>query len=349
MKLFSKRNRQDRNSSFVNELRYSRFRARRREIIDAETRNRIAAEISYLSSSNNYLEWFILFENEKKGKIYFDTNKVDSFSLSELGYKMSDSFQFDDFKIIKHQVKSTGPEDDKYEYFDDYHLFDMAEITILFSQKDKRQDVINRFNLIFEEEASNFRIIEHLITKKSGETLKTLKSILKDDDLRQKISIYYDLYDAGDYVGSSKTSAEILNIIFSDFIKNKKTKAIESILERLSKKLLKSPTNEKKLSQLKSHLDAMLNISKTLNNDIYDIRHTERSTLRLSNDALYRLISEQNISLTELVITTLKDDYVLGDNWEKIKQEYIKKYEIDPKSRLILRKPEIVDVNDIPF
>lgn len=354
MKLFSKRNRLS--QEYNDTSRYtSRYSLKKRELVSPEVRNRISAEIKFLASSNDYFEWFILFENQKKNKIFLDQAQVDNFSLAELGYRMSDYFKLENFKIIevdKEVFSPTRDESRREKYFDDYKLFDLAETVILFSKSDKRQDVIKRFNLIFQEENADFQIVEHLITRKTGETLASLSSILKDEELKSKIILYFQLIKSQDFKVAAKTSSEILNIIFSDYIKKKKTKKVEEIVDKLAVKTLHTK-DLKKIERFKQYINDLLQVSKSLSNDIYDVRHTEKSTIRIANDGMYRLIANDNMALAELVLSTLKDDFVIDDNWEKIKQDYIGKYQIDPTARLVIRKPEeedtSINLDDIPF
>lgn len=353
MKLFSKRNKsvyRDEDSRYI-----SRGPSRlNTELVSLETRNRLIAEIKFLTSSDDFLEWFILFENRKKGKIFFDKEKIDSFSLSELGYSMSTYFSFEDFSFLPQERKSRISETME-SFFDDYRLFDLAEIVILFSKDDKRLEVIKRFNSIFFEESSDFQIVEHLITRKSGETLKTLVNLLKDENLKKKIKTYYEQCEGKDYINAAKISADILNIVFSGYIKNNKPTDISRIKEKLAEKIVKGGAKrDEKILRFISHIDELLRNSKSLTNDIYDVRHTERSTIQLTNDNIYKLIANQNMALVELVLTTLKDDYVLGDNWETIKAQYIDKYRIDRTTRFVIDKPVEIAPNeinpeDIPF
>lgn len=358
MKLFSKRNNSNR-MRFDDEFRYSHRLSRSgQELISPEIRNRIASEIKFLTASDDFLEWFILFENKKKVKIFFDVGKIDNFSLSELGYKMSVYFEFEDFKIIQQEKIFRGIENKErtINYYDDYKLFDLAEIVILFAKNKKRTEVISRFNAIFLEEDADFQIVEHLITKKSGETLKTLVGLLKDENLKNKIRTYFELNDKNDHVNSSKISADILNIVFSGYIKSNKPHDITAIKTKLAQKIIRDTVKkEEKSVRFLGYIDELLRTSKSLSNDIYDVRHTEKSTIQLSNDNIYKLIASHNMSLVELVLTTLKDDYVLGDNWEKIKNDYIEKYKIDKSTRYVIEKPNTnkdgadIDPDDIPF
>jgi len=354
MRLFSKRNKK---FKYGDDFRYSsRFLRSPYELISSEARNRITSEIKFLSSNDDFLEWFILFENRKEIKTFFDKDKVDHFSLSELGYAMSNFFEFENFKIIQQERDGKYPENTnkKEKYFNDYALFDLAEIVILFAKDKKRCDVINRLNTIFSEEDTDYQIVEYLITKKSGETLKTLVTLLKNDNLRAKIGTFFDLYDKNEYVNSSKISADIINIILSGNSKDHKPQHILDIKKRLIKKIIKDSTkNNDKSKRFMLYFDDILKSSKNLSNDIYDIRHTEKSTIEIINENIYKMVSNLNMSLAELILTALKDDYVLGDNWEKIKNEYIKKYKIDKNIRLVIENPEKeqgdIKVEDIPF
>jgi hypothetical protein len=352
MRLFSKRNRNTGRHEFDNRL-ISRFSRIPHEIVSNEIRNRLISEIRFLSSGNDFLEWFILFDHQINKKIYFDKDKIDHFSLSELGYKMSDYFEFENFAIVQQVLKRRDDkEGEEVKFFDDYRLFDLVEIVILFAKKNNRQEVINRFNAIFIEETADFQIIEHLITRKSGESLKMLVTLLKDENLKSKINTFFDLQDDGEYVSASKISADIVNIIFSGFLKEDKVDTINEIKEKLCKKAIKFKKAKDGVEKFSNCLDSLLKSSKLLSNEIYDIRHTEKSTIEPTNNNIYKLVSNLNISLAELVLTTLKDDYVLGDNWEKIKNEYIKKYRIDKNSRLAIKKPAVEDsikLEDIPF
>jgi hypothetical protein len=355
MKLFSKRNTRP-NVNTLDERRYSGVRTRRTELLSLEARNRLIAEIKFLSSRNDFLEWFILFENGRKETIFFDKGKIDSFSLAELGYAMSDNFEFENFKMveIERKIRYATNDERSEKYFDDFKLFDLAEITILFAKSRERPNVIKRFNTIFDEENTDFQIIEHLITKRSGETLRSLKNILKDDNLRIKISSFLEFETSGDYINSAKISSDLVNLIFSGYIKDNKPKEIKALKIKLINKLLNSDDeSDEKHIRLDKYIDSLLKTAKELSNDIYDVRHTEKSTLVISNDNIYKLISSHNMSIVELVLTTLKDDYVLSNDWETIKKEYIEKYKIDPNTRLTISKPipddVPIDLSEIPF
>jgi len=349
MKLFSKRHVERRIGA--DSLNYRRI-PRTNELLSTEARNRLIAQLRFLSSKDDYLEWHILFADERNqpAAITFDEFKIDDFSQIELGYRLTDNFDFHDFTMrkTKQAIKYAVDDSPFEEYYDDYRLFDMAEITILFAKKEKRIEVIERIGSILKEENTDYEIVEHLITRKRGDDLKAILGILKDEDLKKKIERFFDYYSKQDYLNASKISADIVNIIFSDNDETAKKIAIQDIEQKLSKHLIEG--EKAKQNKIAKHIDDALMLARNLNNDIYDIRHTEKSTLKPKGDNLYKLVARNNLSIIELAITALKDDFVLSDDWENIKSEYIEKYKIDTNVRRVKRlKEQPLDLEDIPF
>ncbi|MBU1177277.1 hypothetical protein KKH96_02415 [Patescibacteria group bacterium] len=353
MQLFSKRNQNKIHQRFISE--YSR---RSNSFISNELRTRLAAEISFLTSMDDFLEFFILFENQKKESIFLDENKINGFSLSELGYKMTDFFQFEDFAVKELEYSQQIPtrnetdrikrQNEGLNYFDDFKLFDLIEFVILFSKKSKRKEVIERFNNIYLEENSKYEIINGMITKKYGEDIYTIKNLLEDQNLKIKIEDYEYYSDREDYINMAKVSAEIVNIIFSNQIQKKKKTEINKILKKTAIFL---GLNKKDQDALYDELDSVLSNIKNFNNKIYNIRHTEKSTIHLKKNCqeiLYKVVAEKNITFIEMIILALKDDFIFSEDWEKIKNTYINKYKIKKDQRYVIEKPG-VNVADIPF
>jgi hypothetical protein len=347
MKLFSKRYKKENSFRDIREAPIA-YRLRRNEFLRTELRNRIITEITFSTSRDDFLEFFILFENQKKDKKFLDQWKVDWFSLSELWYKMSEYFQFEEFAMNKFEINNNWKNDNESlgYYFDDYKLFDLIEILTLFSKKDSREELIKRFNYIFIEEWSNYEIINWMIIEKKWENINTLKYQLKNIKLLSKIEDYEYYYDRDDFINTAKISAEILNLIFSDDQQTQKKNKINDMLDKLATKLV---LEIKQKDSLKTKINSVLSLCKDLSNNIYNIRHTEQSTIMIKNDDLffYKLVSNQNISLIELVLMTLKDEYVASEDREEIKENYISKYQINRNERFIIKKPSYDD--DLPF
>lgn len=354
MKLFSKRNK----NRFDKDHEGYSFRSSRNELISNELRNRLAAEISFLTSVNDFLEFFILFENQKKESIFLDKDKVDGFSLKELGYKMTAYFEFEEFAINKFEYSRQIPtrgEDGKIDrvdrvivYFDDFKLFDLIEFIVLFSKKEKRMEVIDRFNNILSDEDADYEIINGMVTKKSGEDIYTMESLISNTNLKSKIEDYSYYDDKKDYINSAKVSAEIINIIFSNENKDKKKNEIENLLKKTASIF---STGNKNKEELFKYLNEELLAIKKLNNNIYNVRHTENSTIQLNNDTkeiFYKFVSEKNIAFVRMILLALKDEFIYSEDWEVIKNNYISKYRIDKNQRLVIEKPEF-DISNIPF
>ena len=358
MKLFSKRNKLNldylqRDNSFSTQRHKlsPQFLKRKQELVNEEARSRLVSQIQFLSSSKIFLEAYILSEDKEKKKFTLSQTLLDNFSLSELGYKFSKVLKFRDLEIIGIQIGDDEAET-MVTIYDDYKLFDLIETIILFSKEDKRKEVISRIDKIFSEEACNWKIIKHLITRNTGENLSDITNQLKDDKLADKLRAYDDFYENDDYVNSAKISADILNIIFSDFLQNNKKKQIESIKENIVNLVVDNVEgkNEKK-EEMKEYIEQLLINSKNLSNNIFDVRHSEKHTIKIKNPYIYKLISQNNMSLIEFVVTSLKDEFILSEDWENIKAEYLQKYNINKNMIYFYpekEKPEI-DADDIPF
>lgn len=356
MKLFSKRNKinldyfqRERSGPLLKNKIPPQYLKRKQELINEETRSRLISQIQFLASGKEFLEPYSLSEDKEKKKFTLSQNLLDNFSLSELGYKFSKILKFREVEMIGIQIS-----DDEAEtvvtIYDDYKLFDLIETIILFSKEDKREEVISRINKIFSEESCNWKIIKHLITRDTGENLNDVINQLKDEKLSDKLRAYNDFYENDDYINSAKISADILNIIFSDFLQNNKKKQIETIKDNIVN-LTVGNTEEKneKKNKMKEYIDQLLDISKNLSNNIFDVRHSEKHTIKITNPYIYKLISQNNISLIEFVVTSLKDEFILSEGWEEIKAEYLQKYNINKETTYFYPEKEDIDIDDIPF
>jgi hypothetical protein len=72
------------------------------------------------------------------------------------------------------------------------------------------------------------------------------------------------------------------------------------------------------------------------------------------------MISDYSISIAELIVTSMKDRFIIKEDWEKIKDEYILNYKINKDSYYYVPKQddskvpgidygESIDPDDIPF
>lgn len=353
MKLFSKRNDkyQERYFFSYKDRLTSNYNGKT-EIVSQKTRTRLVSLVRFLTSSDHFLEQYILIDNKKEKIHYFNQILLDNFSEAELGYKFSAYFRFFPFLFKKTEVKQLRNSEGEEECYDDYVLFDLLETTILFSKLKSRNDVIQRINEILTEEKTGFCISKNLITKEGGDDLKNISPQLKDNQLKLKINAYFDFFEKDEFINAAKISADIINIVFSDEKSDKK-----SIIINLTKEISRQVVNNKqekikRASEFEDILNNFLKISNTLNNQIYDIRHSEKDRILVTNDFLYKMICVNNISLIEFVLTSLKDKYIISEDWESIKDSYIERYKINKSTHYYIPdklSEEDIDPEDIPF
>lgn len=338
-------------SSFARRGSFFAERAKRqKEILNLECRNRLLAQIKFIASTQDFLEKYILVE-DKGEKIFFINQKMfDDFSIAELGYKFSGSINLRtlDFKKIVLNSENNG----EVSYYDDFILFDFIETIILFTQKKKRGEIIQRFNTILKEEQMEYSIKESLITKDTGDDLKNISNQLKDEKLQKKIKSYFDFFENEDFLNAAKVSADIVSIIFSDHSK-KKQETIEALCKKISGKLVINDDNKpERITEMQKMLNGQLSMVTTLNNGIFDIRHSEDNRVRVSNNYVYKTVCLTSIALVELVLVTLKDDFIISDDWEAQKETYTEKYRINRDVSYYIPAPSTlddIDPEDIPF
>ncbi len=363
MKLFSKRNKKEdirlplsaslsaareKDHPFLREVRLN-------QLIKTQARVRLVSLIKFLTASDLFLEKYILIDDKKSKIHYFNKKLLDDFSESELGYNFSSTFTYSSFTFSPKNF----PENEKeYKIYDDYILFDLLETTILFSKEEKRAEVINRIANILKEENTGFFIKENLITRDEGEDLRSISSQLKDSFLTNKIKSYYTFFSQNDFVSASKVSADLVNIITSDDKISKKS-VMASTWQDLSESLVLNL--KEKDARRKEFIEIMEGVAKVcqkLNNEISDVRHSEKDRIQISNEYFYKLICSYNISLVEVVLTSLKDRYISTENWEEIKNKYLENYRInkdtiyyipDDKETLDIDFSNTINPEDIPF
>lgn len=354
MKLFSKRNDTypDRYPIQYRERIGSHY-SRKSEIVSEKTRTRLVSLVRFLTSSEHFLEKYILIDNKEEKIHYFNQSLLDNFSEAELGYKFSSYFRFFPFVFRKTEKIQSRVSEDIEECFADYMLFDLLETTILFSKSKIRPDVIQRINEILTEEKTGFWISKNLITREGGDDLKNIAPQLKDDQLKSKISSYFDFFNKDEFINAAKISADIVNMVFSDEKRDKKT-TIKTLTEEIADQVVNNKKEKaKRVTEFTEILNDLLKVSNILNNQVYDIRHSEKDRISTSNDFLYKMICVNSIALIEFVLTSLKDKYIVSEDWESIKDSYIERYKINKSAYFYIPErnedDDGINPEDIPF
>lgn len=302
-------------------------------------RNRLLQEIEYLSSTDEFLERCFLVEDEKNSRWFLDGKSMKNFFLFEMGYDITTFFDFKNFSL--------KPDFNEPPF--DSELFDLIEMILIFSKEDSRKIVRERFKKHLLEEKNEYEVHDFLISEKKTSGVNPYVSFLKDKTLKDRFEQYYIANDSKNknYVLLAKISAEILQFLFSGDKKGKTKNYTENLIKILSKKCV----DKEKVKDFYEILNALVLNAKKLNNEIANIRHTDRNTLLIDNPSLFKLITANNIHLAELAIFAEPEKYFFSQKAVDFKNEYIKKYKI-PILGWVIRKPKKekeIDPEDIPF
>ncbi len=347
MELFSKRNLSHssiRRLSFGYGYYNSKNRDKEGMFLSDFLRKRLQVFIEHIASSHAYLEKFLLVDNKDSKKVYFCKNALKDFSSRELGYDFDEFFNCKSFDFYDNSDNGS---------YSDIKLFDLIEFLIIFSKNNKRKDLKKELMNIFNEEGGYFKLHGFMIFQKELTGLESIMSLIKERNLKNKLKDFYSArrISSGSLETASRISADILQIIFSDPSKRSHNK---NYAERICNLVAEKWAEKNNQAQLGSLLSDLVKQSKKLNNEIENIRHTDRTTIAIDNPGFYKLITYKNISIIELVILSLPELYISEENPEMIKNSYLKQYELNkdngwvvkPKEKL---NDEINHDDDLPF
>jgi|LakMenEpi03Aug12_release.lakeMendotaPanAssembly.Ray.scaffolds.fasta_scaffold257238_2 hypothetical protein len=291
-------------------------------------KTRLEQEIKFIiGNGDSFLESFLIVDNQVIGKKHFHTESLKNLSLRELGYDITEYYE----------TKSLAPKEDCKDIF----IFDLIELIIIFTKLEERDKIVSKFNRIFKEEGNNFEIYNFMIVEKERSDIRTIIPLIKDETLKNKLIGFYFNREStsSDFQIRAKTSAELLQYIFSSPIKTKTKTYTEDLCKKLSEKY----TNPEKASDLEKIINDTVKNAKSLNNEVADIRHTDQSTIPIVSGDFYKLISIYSIQLVELVILTFPEEYIFNFSPEEIKDSYLDEYKVDKDGGWIVSKKIYID------
>lgn len=301
-------------------------------------RNRLIKEIFYISTNDKFLERCFLVNDQKKRSWFLDDKSMRELSSRELGYDITRQFNFSNFALVDDVA------------IDDFKLFDLIELLLIFSKEDSRKSVRERFQKMFFEEGDEYMVHDFLIAQKNIDGIAPYVPFLKDKILKDRFEQYYSLSQnvTKNYEVLARISADILQFIFSAK-KQKKTKEhSKKIIAELATKCV----HKENVTSFSDLLDQAVVTAKNFNNQISNIRHTDKSTLLTDNPTVFKLITANNIYLAELVILSNPEEHFFSQKAIDFKNEYIQKYNI-PVSGWIIADPKKtygdINIEDIPF
>jgi hypothetical protein len=305
-------------------------------LIQAKLRERLIKEVKFFVESKNFIEPFLLVNDEIDGRYYLYKQSLADLSVRELGYDLTG--------IINNSLELIN--DNTYS---DFLFFDLLELLIIFSRNDKRAELVKRLQRILEEENSDFIISEFMIVHKKESGLKAIIPILKNTELKEKLLSMYGIYqDKLNYQSFARISADILQYLFSSPRDKKGTK---SYSEDLCRKVASKWTEAKNVEALTDIFNEQVKQTKKMSNEISNIRHTDKSTIPVEGFSFYKLISFNNLSIIELVIQSLPEEYIISREPEQLKKDYFQNYGIKDGLVFTIEKPKDEEIvpDDIPF
>lgn len=338
MKLFSKRNsktifkRVDSNSdTFAS----GGLEADHREMfISQELRNRLIQELKFTISSGDYIEKFLTVVAEDN-QYFIHPPTLTELTSRELGYDITDIFDSRNLSLLTDSS-----------LYKDSHFFDLIELFIIFNKTEKRKEFTERLSPIFEEEEKKWLISDFMIIDQGETGIRALVPLLKDDKLSEMLSGFYDNFSGLDYKSLAGLSADILQNVLSSNSKTKTKKFSKGLINEVASRW----TKKDQVKELIELIDQEALLAKKFNNEISQIRHTDKHTIPVESQSLYKLITYKNMSLVETIIQTLPDEFVTNENSDTLKNMYIKKYKLEDHSgwtkKIPKKEPE---EEDIPF
>ncbi|MFA5994862.1 MAG: hypothetical protein WCW27_03160 [Patescibacteria group bacterium] len=308
--------------------------------ITDELRNRLLYEIRYIVETKTLENFIIVLDYPATAnKYYFNDDNLKNFSLAELGYDLT---EFINCKTLEINPSVA---------INDYKIFDLIEILIIFSVENQREKIVKRFNDIFSDESSIFFIYEDKITKKETSNIKSLLPLINDDILKNKLIEFYNINETtSDYKILSRISADLVQRLFSSEEKQKKTRAYA---EQLCSLIAKQWTMKNRASELSVMINESVLLAKKFNSKIEDIRHTDKSTIPVGSPSIYKMITMNNMAIIELTLLSCPEKYFGQMKAMNIKKNYLNKYHVDPNAEWTHSKNNEkyneINVEDIPF
>lgn len=287
-------------------------------LLDERLRTRLLFELRHITTRLDFLEPYLLTKLTDSSTM-INEDHLKEFSSAEIGYDITKYINVYEMEVIR--IADNGNK-----MPDDYVLFDLIEIIIIFAKKTMRDEIVKRLNDIFAEQNSDFKIQEWMINIRGKGTLSDYASLLKDDILKAKIQSHNSLTgETLTHQALASNSAGALQFIFSGNSQKDTKKMSEDIIGKISKEW----TTEENAPKLEEIINNLVKLAKDMSNQISNIRHTDRNTIQTNGQAMYELIYKLNMALVKLSIDSDPTKYFENRKAEDIKTDYSNRYSVD--------------------
>ena len=310
-----------------------------RNLLSDKLRTRLNHLLRYITSGTNFLEPFMLIRvgNSDRYEIY--TKSLKDFSDAEIGYDITENLNTDTMEI--HKFNDEGEKS-----HDDPKLLDLLEILVVLSKDEIRTDLIRRFNDIFKDESSTFAISGWMVIPTNQSGLSPLIPLIKNPTLKEKLNSLRSINGSLSAQAKARNAADAVQYIFSSDVKGKTKNETEQLLTNIAMRW----TEPEKVDDLYELMNRQVLLAKEFNNEIGNIRHTDRHTISIEGPGMFELIYKINMSIVELAIVTEQEKYIEEKTASEIKNGYSKNYQIDLGQAFKRKLPdEPIDLSEIPF
>ena len=308
-------------------------------LINSKLRTRLVHLLKFVIGSENFLEPYILLK-DSNGKTELYVKNLRDFSEAELGYDIAENLNTDSLSILVHDSEG----DPRY---DDVTLFDLIEVLIVLTVDERREEFVSRLNTIFKDESSMLAVNGWMVIPVSYSGIGPLIPLIKNPTLKEKLNSLRTPGMSMSPQAKARNAADAVQYIFSSETKGKTKSESESLLTDIAKRW----TAPDKSNDLYDLLNQQVILVKKFNNEIGNIRHTDKHTIDVEGPGMFDMIYKINLSVTELALVTEQDKYIEDKTASDIKTEYSQNYNVDMKQLNKKRPPvdEPIDLSEIPF
>lgn len=315
--------------------------------LEPSSRTRILAYIQHLCSTSKYLEPFLSVNDKRKNETYLDAGKVNQASNALLGYSIDTYFSLKDMRWSYYNS------DENYDelYYDDSRIFDLIELLLVFCKKEHRERISEAFADLFRNIGFPADIVSWMVILHDGNSLSALAPLVENQTLKSKLeltTIPGRVRDR-DIENSARISADLTQLLYSSNESQEKTKSYAE--EVITKAADLWVTDDSKEDFQKLVSDIVVKV-KQLNNQISNVRHTDKHTMIVNSPAVFKMIYSLNMGVSELALVATQDELVSISNPEDIKNNHAKRFDIDMsiENEISNRSDDgIISLEDIPF
>lgn len=282
----------------------------------------------HIHTQHGLQNYFYKFNHDGSSIKYLKDEQVGDTSRRLFGYSLIDLIDLDTLEA-------------RQDYYADGALCDLLEFVLLFSKKASQKVLHERIQNLFDEAQIPILVEDSRLIVEGTTGLSSVISLIKDPVLKSKIE-GLNSSKGIDAKSAANLSADALQNLYSSEEGQDKTKsASEETCSEIAKKL--SIDRQEDLASL---LSDTVSLAKRWNNNLADIRHTDRHKIYLIRPNLYNIPATLNEALVELTVGTLQDKLLNKLSSADIINRFCEDWTVDLNQKDF---SEEIDLSEIPF